>query len=249
MTQGKAQILAMYEEIKQPYFALFYKGQVEKGNAIRRNDKEEKDYDYQEGKQAFERVLELITHGDYTIVLGDSKDVTRRGGNRFDFKIPVGEGAATAVQHIAAVGGLTMEEVETRASQIAETKFNSLMDKRELADTKEKLALAEKELRETEKRIHDPFNKLVGALAPHSENIIAGIMGRKPVIASTIVSGAVPDAVGEGVSDEAAQKSLERFVEVLSAAKPSEWVNIIDSLTNLIENQPEKFDMALTFLK
>ncbi len=250
MVVGKAHIVSMFEEVGHPYFAIFYKGQQEKGNSIVRNDKDEKEFDFASGKLKFERSLELLGSSEYTLISSDTKDVTRRGGNRVDFKIPVSEGNNNApVTQQAAVGSLSMDEVETRAKSIATQMFEQLMDKRELADVKAKNTELEKELRESEKRVTDPFNKLVGALAPHSENIIAGIMGRRPAVAATIVSGTIPDAVGEHADNtEEAQAALESFVEAISKAKPLTWISIVAKLTDLIKTDLDKFETALKFL-
>lgn len=249
MVVGKNNITAMFEEWQLPYFAIFYKGKIETGNAIVRNDKDEKDYDFITGKHRFEKTLDLLSYGEYTIVVSKEKDVTKRGGTRVDFKIPVNEASqnpGVAVQQMAGIGAISMEDVERRANEIAENKFTQLMDRRELADTKEKLKETERELREAEKKVGDPFNKFIGALAPHSESIVAGLMGRPAQIATTVVSGINADAVAENDTD--AQKIMEDFIDALAASKPNTWKQILQQFTILIKDNPSKFDTALTFL-
>lgn len=250
MIVGKSSITAYFEQVGKPYFALFYRGQIDKGNAIIRNDKEEADYDLTEGKRRFENALEILQHGEYALVISDGKDVTKRGANRVEFKIPVNEGSAPAlvpqVTGTGSIGAVSMEEVERKASQIAEDKFERLMAKKDLADAKEKLAAAEKELKEAQRSVTEPLNKLIGAIAPHSEHIISGIFGRPAPLAALTVSGIPPDSEGSGDPD--AQAAAEEFITALAAAKPHDWKGILKRLTTLIKEHPAKFETALNFL-
>lgn len=246
MITGKSAILAYFEQVEKPYFAIFYKGQAEKGNAIIRNDKEEKDYDLASGKHRFENALELLGYGDYCIVIGGDKDVTKRGGNRVDFKIPVSEANANAApqQPMAGIGGISIEEVESRASKMAEEKFKSLMNQQRLEDAEKKLAIVEKELKEAEKATTDPWHKFISAIAPHSDRIVSGLFGDRANVAALQVSGAQPDEVGE--TDN--QQILENFVTAISNARPNDWQSIVVRFTDLINTNPAKFDTALNFL-
>jgi hypothetical protein len=248
MITGKGNIIAYFEQTAKPYFALFYKGLVEKGNTIRRNDKDgEKDQDLAQGKECFERTLELLSYGEYTVIIGSEKDVTKRGGTRVDFKIPVSEAGATSAAPVAGIGYVSADEVDTRAKSIATTMFEQLMDKRELADTKTKLAQVEKDLKEAEKKAVDPWNKFMTAVAPHSDKIIQGFFPNSTApIAALRVSGAEADFVGEADLD--GQKIVEDFTQAIAAAKPNEWKSILTKVTDLIKADPEKFEMVLKFL-
>ncbi len=245
MITGKPSLLIYFESIHKPYFAIFSKGQVEKGNAIFRNDKDEPEFDYITARQSFEKTLELLGYGDYTLIIDEKKNVTTRGANRVDFKIGLQENAAPAATPVAGIGGVSMEDVERKANEIADKRFQELMDKKELADTKAKLVEVEKELKEAEKKNSDPINKFLAAAAPHSEHIIAGIFG-KPSQANVVLSGIAPDAVGD--AEPEAQKTIEDFVQALAATKPHDWQNILKKLTRIIEAEPTKFETALTFL-
>lgn len=255
MITGKNAILIYFESIHQPYFAIFYKGQVEKGNAIFRNDKtSEKDppaIEYGEGKQSFERTLDLLGYGDYTMVISDGRNVTTRGGSRVDFKIGLSENLAQPQQASVngfGIGSLTMEDVEKKANEIAEKRFEQLMDKKELRDTKARMADMEKELKEAQKSISDPINKFIGALAPHSEHIVSGLFGpnKAATIAPVVLSGIEPHETGEGNPE--AQEAAEQFIGALAAAKPTEWISILHRLTYLIKTDQVKFEMALKFM-
>src|SRR5690606_39763576 len=69
------------------------------------------------------------------LVIGDKKNVTNRGGSRVDFNITIQEAGTQQQQPAAPVAvsgtGLSMEEVERKATEIAEKKFQQLMDKKE----------------------------------------------------------------------------------------------------------------------
>lgn len=255
MIVGKAAILKYFESIGEAYFAIFYKGQIEKGNPIFRNDKDaEKEFTPAEAKESFERTLELLQYGDYSVVISDKKNVTNRGNNRVDFKIGLNEAApanqgAPAPNYSPAIGGLTMEDVEKKANEIAAKQFQQLMDKKELTDTKAKLVELEKENRELETRVNEPWNKFITAAAPHSETIIAGLMGNgagRTATAHVPLSGVEADSI-DG-PDVTAQQTIENFVTALAERKPNDWQAILQRFTDLIKNDPNKFETALTFL-
>lgn len=250
MILGKNAIQDYFEQINQPYFAIFYKGQVEKGNSIFRNDKEgDGEILFADAVQDFIRKLQLLGAGTYSLVISDKRNVTTRGGFRTDFVITATEANTAATQHtpVAVSGmGLSMEEVERKAAEIAESKFQQLMEKKELAETKEKLAIAEKEKSELEKKVNDPINKFLNAAAPHSNAIISGLFGNKAQQANVVLSGTEPSEVSGPCPD--AQQVCEDFVEALSAARPHDWQTILQKLTKVITTEPEKFETALKFL-
>jgi hypothetical protein len=247
MITGKAAILQYFESIAQPYFAIFYKGQVEKGNAIFRNDKEgDREYDFPEGKAKFENTLELLGYGDYTVVIAEKKNVTARGCSRVDFKIGIQEAAAPAQQQVAGIGSVSMADVEAKANEIATKRFQELIDKKELVDTKAQLAEMQKEVKDYERKVNDPFNKFLNAAAPHAEHIISGLFGTKQQQAAVVLSGVNADEVGE--ADATGQQIIENFIETLAAAKPDNWQAILLQLTTLIKQDPAKFETALKFL-
>lgn len=246
MIKGKANITTYFEQQHKPYFALFYKGKVESGHShIVRNDKDDADSDYDSAKRLFDEYLNLLSHGDYTLVVDDKKNVTTRGAARIDFNIPMNE--ATATPAVSGAPALSMADVEARASQIAEQKFEQLMLKKENADLKEKNKELEKGLKEAEKSVNEPLNKFIGALAPHSETIVAGIFGKQSAPAGELaISNVTPDHVAE--ADPEAQAICEEFIKTLAAAKPNEWKDILKKLTGLIKDNPGKFNMALNLL-
>ena len=252
MITGKIPITDYFNQVQKPYFAIFYKGQVEKGNAIFRNDKEGSEQDFESGRADFDRTLAFLSHGDYTVVISEKQNVTTRGANRVDFRIPVSEAApaagAAGIQGTGAVAGtVTLEEVERKANEIADKRFKALMAEKELTDTKAELAETKKELKEAEKKATEPWTKLVTALSPHTKNIIAGLFPNSgAAVANLQLSGLKPDATGEGDPD--AQKTFEDFLEALSSACPDDWKKILVKLTNLIKESPDKFETAINFL-
>jgi hypothetical protein len=246
MIEGKKEILEYFVSIGKPYFALFYTKKVESGNAIRRNDKEEKDYDLTEGKECLERILLALSYGDYTLIINDTKDVTKRGHLETNFRIPLNESNNTN-NNVAAVGaivgtGITKEEAE----RIADERFAKLMMESENKTLKEKLVTAEKEVKELEGKVSKPLSDAIGAIAPHFPAIINSWIGAPQVIPQLAISGAAPSSIGEG--DEAHQQEIfQNFVTALSTARPTDWLEIIQKLTVLAANN-NKLEMALKFI-
>jgi hypothetical protein len=246
MIEGKKEILEYFVSIGKPYFALFYTKKVESGNAIRRNDKEEKEYDLTEGKECLERILSALSYGDYTLIINDTKDVTKRGHLETNFRIPLNESNNTN-NNVAAVGaipgtGITKED----AYKIADERFEQLMIKNENTTLKEKLSTAEKEVKELQAKVSGPWADAVAALAPHTTTIISGLFGTAAVVPQLAISGALPSSVGEG--DEAQQQAIfQNFVTALSTARPNDWLEIIQKLTVLAADS-NKLEMALKFI-
>ena len=245
MIVGKTNIVELFQQNGKPYFAIFYKGKTE--NAIRRNDKDEAEYDYPQGKQQLEEFLHVLGSGEYTLVTNDKKDCTSKGGLRFDFKIPVGDGIPQQQQAPqAAVGYVSSDEVDRKAEILGRKIFNELMLENETKQLREKCKELERDLKEAQVSANSGFNKLIGACGPHLPEMVGQVFGKPATIATTMVSGVPADA--EGINDVDAQLVMENFIEALQAAKPDTWKQILQQVTILIKEQPSKFDTVLTFL-
>lgn len=244
MIIGKKNITDYFDQIRYPYYAIFQRGKVESGNSIFRNDKGEKEHDVSSGREHFERSLSVLDAGEYTIIISEKPNVTTRGSNRVDFRISVNEAVPVSANvPVASIGSVSIEDVDRRATEIAEKKFAELMLKKKADDLETELAETKKELREAEKRVTDPWNKFIGALAPHSEHIISGLF---PAVRQPLpVSGIRPDETG---TDQDSQTVIENFITALSEAKPDDWKQILNKLTDLIQNNPSKLDLALNLL-
>lgn len=247
MIQGKNAITSYFESVHQPYYAIFYKGQVEKGNPIFRNDKEEESQgiDFTDGLSSFKSNLDLLGYGNYSLIISDKKNVTQRGGNRVDFKIEMEGPHSQQMGGISAIGAVTMDQVEERANIIADKRFRELMDKKELEDTRAKLKETERDLKEAREASSAPLNKFLGALSPHAETIISGIFPSKNSrISQTVISGVAPDEIADGETN----KLFEDFATALCQLRPNDWKPVLIKLTAAMKNEPEKIEMALKFL-
>ncbi len=261
MIIGKQDIKEYFRKQGKKFFAIYRKGTVETGNPICKNeDKEETDPET--ALRDFEDWLTLLKTGDYTLIVNNVAKVSERGGNRIDFRITLDEsmnnGARDIVQPIAAISGpsYSVEEMLTKAKAMAADEFERLMAKKDAEDMKAKNIELEKELKEVRGKIDDPINKFIGALAPHAEPIIAGILGTSAPIRPLAVAGisnAKPDMhLVENSTDEEvdqhAQKVFEDYALALQTARPNDWLEILVKLTTIVKENPKKFEMALTFL-
>lgn len=260
MIYGKSDIKEYFRKIGKKYFALYKKSSVESGNAIFKTD-EDADSNTDDAFRSFEEVLNMLRTGEYTLICNNDPKVSNRGSNRVDFRISMEDslaaGSKEAVTGIGSVSGpVDYETMLSKAKLMASEEFEKLMAKKDLEETRKINDDLKKELKEATSRVEDPWNKFIGALAPHAEGIVGGLMGKPAVAAPQLahaVSGITPDLHLDENATEAevnahAQKVFEDFASALQTAKPNEWLQILVQLTNLIKNNPRKFDTALTFL-
>lgn len=245
MIIGKSDITQYFDGLQKPYFAIFNKGKVETANTIYRNDKAD-DLMFEDARTDFDRILKLLGHGEYTLIVSDKKDVTARGGNRIDFKVLIADTstpqpAVAGISSIGGIGAITMDQVE----KMADERFQKLMDKQKLTDTLAKNVELEKEVKALQASNGEPINKLLKALEPHTPAIISGLFPNAGQQAAVNLSGVKPDATGTGTDQ--AQKLFEDFGVALVKARPNDWEHILVKLTNLV-NDEQKLNMALTFL-
>ncbi len=189
--------------------------------------------------ESFEQDINLINNGDFELVINDIPKVSSRGGMRIDFRITLEEALSNGVRDIAVSGingpGFSFDEMLKKATEMAEQKFEQLQAKKEADDMRKLVTDLQTELKEAKGKVDDPINKFIGALAPHAEPIIAGLMGSptKPFV-GTAIGNATP--------------SRQNYVTALQANRPNDWLEILGKLTNVINENPDKFEMALKFL-
>ena len=252
MIIGKQAILEFFDMQAKPYFAVFKRGNIKAGNALDRNDKDEQTedekgttLDFTVGRERFERVLNLVSYGEYSLVLNSNANLAARGRIETDFKILITE-AAQAAQPVAGIGSVSTGLTKEDAEKIADERFEKQMLKRDLEDVKAKLTTAEKDLKEAERKVNDPINTLIGKVAPYSDKIIAGFFPQAAApVAQLRVSGVEPHSTGDGDVD--AQVAMENFAIALQAARPNTWIEIIVKLTALAKDE-SKLAMAEKFM-
>lgn len=254
MIAGKANITEYFRSLQKKHFALYKRGTVESGNVIYKSNEDE-GVDPQRAFEEFERILSMLSSGEYTLICNNDPKVTARGSNRVDFRITLDDSlsnkASDAVGGVAGIGNtFTYEDVVTKAKTIAKDEFQALMDKKELEDSRAKTKELEARVAEAEKKVDDPFNKFISAVAPHAESIIGSLMGTKGTapLLTPAVSGVRPDVQLDDNVDQHAQQVFENFAMALQTAKPNEWLEILVKLTTLIKENPSKFETALNFL-
>jgi hypothetical protein len=220
MIVGKQQITEYFQDSQKPYFAIFNKGKIDSGNAIRRNDKEEKEYDFTAGLEAFEKILSLLGYGEYILLLNAEKDASKKGRLEMAFKIPMNEGKETDSQNNNIAGivstGITKEDAE----KIADERFYKLKMEDENKDLKTKLAVSEKEVKDLQGQVSKPMSDLIGAVVPHIPQLLGSFFGsaQAAVAAPLVISGATPTSTGIG--DEDRQQIFQDFITAIEAARP-----------------------------
>ena len=274
MIYGKQDILAYFRKQSKKYFAIYKRKEESAGSPMFTNSKsdDEQGVDAESALRDFEEVLSWLQSGDYLLMLNDRPKVSERGGNRIEFRVTLEESLGNKIRDIqtapvAGIGGTySMEDVMSKAKIMALEEFEKLQVKKEAEDLKKKVDDLEKDLKEARQAVDDPINRFIGALSPHAPALVAGIMGTPTIpikaaaapfvgnaISGTRPSTATPDLVVEDNSTEDqlaehAQQVFENFAEALEAARPSDWLVIMQKLTNVIKNNPQKFEMALNFL-
>ncbi len=258
MIYGKTDIKEYFKKLGKKYFAVYKKGAVDTGNAIFKTE-EDADSNADDAFRNFEEVLSMLRTGEYTLICNNDPKISTRGGNREDFRISMDdsdtEKTKDAVTGIGGIGStIDYDVLAVKANAIADERFEKLMAKRDLEDLKKNHEQTLKDLKDAEARVNDPWNKFIGALAPHADGIVSGLIG-KPAAPqlSAAVSGVRPDLhLDENATTaeykDHAQVVFEEFANELQTAKPNEWLEILVKLTTLIKNNPEKFATALNFL-
>jgi hypothetical protein len=267
MIIGKNDIREYFKKINKKYFAIYYKGGESTGSPIIKSENEETDVEKTYGE--FEDALSLLRAGEYTLVSNNTSKVAERGGNRINFRITLEESMSAAVKETttpAAVGALgntySVEDMLAKAKIMGSEEFERLMAKHKA----EQLQVAHDEFKkraeDAEKKLEDPFNRFIGALAPHADKFVAGFIGTKPAPAAIVPMGAgmmFPAKVSgvehdeqlhdnEDTSTALIQQAFEDFTTALQNARPDDWLNILAKLTKVIKEDPEKFNTALKFI-
>lgn len=264
MISGKQNLIAWFIENKMPYFSILKLQDKLSGNVFFSNtDKEAQTFE--SALHDFEKALSFISTGQFICYADDQQKIGSKGRKQAEFSISFSDTTPTAPapQISGTGGGLSYEEVERKAEQIADARFERLMDKRELQTAKEKLAETEKELNEYKRKADSRWDKVIDGIAPYIPNVISGIFPQAgPAI------GNIPKEDTE-VNDntpavELTQEQMEQmsgvvniFCEHLATRYPvkdnpepgyKNWLQVLHQLTRTLQNQPEKIDMALKFL-
>lgn len=261
MIQGKQNVIDWFKMQGKPYFSIFRKGEAQSTNVIFTN--KDREDDAESAAAYLTQCLALLKTGDFFIYCHKENTPTSKGRSETFFTIPINETTAPAATPAVSGHNYSMEEIEAKAATIAETKFQQLMDKRELADTKKKLEEQTKEIKALKDKADAPMTAFLGSLAPYMPNIIAGIFPQQPGIGnipqpdSKINEATQPAAELTDDDQEKAGSIIQAFCTALATRYPAQenpapgymdWLQIIEKLTGVIKNSPNKIDVALTML-
>lgn len=264
MIIGKNDIKEYFKKINKKYFAIYYRGKIETGSPIIKTENEETDVE--KTYNDFEDALSLLRAGEYSLVSNNTFKVSERGGNRIDFRITLEESMGSGIKETTvptAVNGIggsySMDDVINKAKVLAGEEFEKLMAKHDVERLKTEHAAMLKRAEEAEKKLEDPINRFIGALAPHSDKFVAGIFGTNSLPAAIVPMTILPNQKISGVehdervvdNDEATEQTqqiFESFVAALQVARPQDWLAILVKLTTVIQTDPDKFNTALKFI-
>lgn len=258
MIIGKQKLLEWFKIQNKPNFSIFRKNKEESGNVLYSNKNRENEN--METALAFlDQCLSLISSGDFFIYCHATEATSSKGRSETHFSLSSSDslpGLQQNVQHhITGInGGFDYETMMAKASEIAEQKFNQLQIKKELEETKTKLAEIQKENKELAQNLQRPWNKLLGEVHPYIGSIAEQLGLKKSMATALPISGVAHDEILEdntieGTDEETRMNNaVHAFVAALANQYPNRYINIIEQLTATIKNSPEKIDMALTFL-
>lgn len=255
MVKGKKELLSYFDLQNLPYFTIYQKSEVGSGRPWATNTGEE-NIDVATARPVFESFVQHMAAGEYRVFLNDKNKTTEKGAICTDVRIGVAEDDKVTVHTgtPAGVAGLVPEGYVSKqeAEQIATDKFQQMMLKHQLEDLKAKAERLERENKELSRAKAEPWDKFLVAATPHIPQLIAGIFGTNQV-AGIPANEPLPDnaEVGELSQEEQQlnQQVTEDFVMALYNKKPNNWRDIIKALTRMIKEDPNTFEMALTFLK
>ena len=135
MIIGKRDIQQYFDKCSKNLFKIYKAGTTNSGNPVYGNNSgdEATEVDFESAKADFMDILELLKHGDYTLILDNyKKDGIKngKGQSRIDFRIPVSEtleaGAKNVIAQIGNSGSFDYETMLTKAKEMAKDEFEKL---------------------------------------------------------------------------------------------------------------------------
>lgn len=253
MITGRKDLLSWFDtQTGKPYFSIFRKQEAQSGNYVFTN-KDKENESMETARAYLDSCLALLSTGEFFIYCHEKQVPSSKGRSETFFSVSMNERQAAPQAQVAAVQGLSADDV----NRLAEEKFTQLMISKELADLKTKAAALEKENKELTKKMQLPWNQVLQGLSPYIGPIVEGF-GIKPRIGTQPpVSGVKHDENlhDNELSEEEvsaaqakAETAVKNFCQALSEKYPDNWMDILNKLTDALNNSPEKIDLALKFL-
>jgi hypothetical protein len=255
MVRGITDIITWFENTGMPYWRIYPHKNIQSGNFIMKSNQDE-GRSHGDARQELSHKLKVLNRGTFTIAAYDQPDrLPTKGYQYTDCEIT----QADAQVQPAAVSGppaLAEADIQKRIDDAVDNAIGKYKTEQELADLKKKNAELEKQVKELEKSTSEPWNKVIGAIAPYSDKIIAGIFP------AAQVAGFPPPDPGPEDNDvqdaeviesettqltPAQQDILSDFVTTL-AANDTDWENTLKRLTKKINETPSMITMVKNFI-
>lgn len=253
MVRGIPDILQWFSNSGKPYWRIYAHKGITSGNFVLQSPQHE-GQSHGDAYQDLQSKIRVMTRGCFTMVAYETPDRLPAKGYQFtDIEITQGDANTGAVAAINGPTAITEVEITSRIDSAVKSALAAYKTEQELADLKKKVGELEKENKNLEKSVNEPWNKVVNALAPHSDKIIAGIFPNTP--AAQVAGLPAPDpgpeenTVVEGTTALTAdqQEVLSEFVSTMAANDP-DWENTLRRLTKAIQDKPSMIAMVKNFI-
>lgn len=262
MILGNDHIVQWFARTGNPYWMAYHKASgVESGQYAAKSDEMENATN-NTAMDDLRKWLAICRDGsEYILVSSPTPKLTSKGYQRetFEVRAHLSLSASHQVVNTPAVSGITAEDVK----QQVDAALKNYKAEQETIALKKELDELKKENRELKKSVDEPLNRVIAAVSPHSEAIIAGIFGGpKAQVAGFPKAnqglddnyhGQQSDIPIEGV--EAPEEDLnpeqaaavQSFVSVLASNDP-DWVNTLNRMADKINSNPSVIGMLKNFL-
>lgn len=251
MIRGSENIFGWFESSQMPYWRIYPNKGVQSGNVIMQSA-------MLEGQSAGDALndlkakIKVLNRGSFTLVaFPEPNKLPTKGYWYTDIEIS-NEPATTSFQ--TQVSGITEEQVTERIKSA----LDAYKREDEVKKMKEELTELKKQNKELEKATNDPINRIIAAISPHSDKIVAGIFpGGQPSIAAAgtaNVAGHPDQVLDENTDTMEMQELTEEQQEVVSnfiseiAKHDANWPETLKLLTEAVQRKPALLSMVKNFI-
>lgn len=234
------------------YWTIYQKGKTDSGNPSYKSTRAD-GVTHTDAVQELQRVLNIIGHGQYTIIAHESASPSTKGNHREDFEISVNESNGAHPMQAEAVSG-TPVDVKGEIKRAMDEYKREL----EVQDLRKKLDEVTKEKKELEKSSGDPLNKFIGAISPYTEHIVRAVFpGATAAVAGVSVATDLEDnsdiqeaEVIEGVEQELTPEQTDRLSNVVTmfAKHDTDWLGTLERMAAKLESNPQILNMIKSFI-
>jgi hypothetical protein len=244
MVRGASDLIQWFEGTKMPYWRIYPYKNIAGGNITLQSTQEE-------GQTPGDALEELkvkirVLHRDhYTIAaFAEPNKLPTKGYHWVHFEIYQSEPGAAV---IAGPTGITPDEVQKQITAA----LNGYKQEVELEQLRKKVTDLEKENKELKSSVDAPLNKVIGALAPYTPQIMGHYFPLQPAVAGLPQpdAGPVDNHIADTVTELTPEQSevISEFVSAISEVD-TDYLNTLRGMTRKIKKDPGIISMVKTFL-